>query len=294
MFRRCAVALLVLAGAWVVPAHAQVNLSWKFDKGEEFYTEDVQKTKSETTTSGVNQKVDIEFTTLTKTKVLERNPDESVVLERTIEKVKVIANLPGFDRAFKKLEGITLKIKLSPTMEIMKIDGLDEFLDNLAEDSPAGRQMKDSLRETLKRSTAETFGILPNKTVMTGDTWKRKASLPLGPLGTMVIDYTYTYEGAEANLQKVRFNAVSKFEPPKAPAGGLPFQFNKIEVKGDGLKGTFFVDAAKGKVTKSEMTMKSKINLNLTVNGMNVDMQIDQDINGTSKLLDGAPSAGSK
>src|SRR5262249_26369342 len=79
MVTRFGVGLLLLLGACAAPAHAQVNLSWKFEKGEEFYTEDVQRSKLEWNGPGVNQRIDLDFTTLTKTKVLEKNPDGSIV-----------------------------------------------------------------------------------------------------------------------------------------------------------------------------------------------------------------------
>src|SRR5947209_8860176 len=112
-------------------------------------------------------------------------------------------------------------------MKITKIDGRDEFLKKLIKEN---QQMAPLLQtilsdEALKQMFEPAFAVVPDKPVKKGDTWNRKATLNMGPIGTFDTEYKYTYEGADENkLQKIKVQTSLKGQPPgpNAAGGALP------------------------------------------------------------------------
>jgi len=296
MLTRCTVALLLLTGGLLAPARAQVTMQWKFEKGEVFYVEDVQNSKMDISILGNSQKQDMVQTTVAKFTILDKS-DSGIVMERKIESFKIAGDAPNpvADDMAKQMQGLTFKITFKPNMEVAKIDGLDEFLSKLGNANPLiGQAIKQMFSEdTLKAGLADAFGNLPSSPVAVGDKWSRKSNIPLGPMGMITTDSTYTYEGAQDGLHKVGFKGVLSYKPPKPGEGGIAgAQITKADLKADEAKGTLFYDAAKGKIVRSETKMKMKMSMTATAGGMNLQMEMDQDMTMTSRILDKPPSAG--
>lgn len=295
MIRRYMAALALLAGGLLAPAQAQVSMQWKFEKGEVFYVEDVQHTKATIAFFGQTQNQDTDQTTLAKYTILDKS-DAGLTMERKIESFKITSAmpLPGVDEIAKQMEGVVFKVTFKPNMEVAKVEGLEEFLNKLTNTNPAaGQVIKQMLSEdTLKAGLADAFGNLPNKSAAVGDKWSRKSSVPLGPMGTLSTDSTFTYDGVQDGLHKVAFKGVLSYKPPKPGEGGLgALQISKADVKADDAKGTLFYDASKGKIVRSETRLKMKMSLTAMAGGMNLQMELDQDMTMTSRLLDKPPSS---
>jgi hypothetical protein len=296
MLNRCMVALVLLVGGSLAPAQAQVTMQWKFEKGEVFYVEDVQHSKMAMTILGNTQKQDMDQTTLAKVTILDKS-DAGIVMERKIESFKIVSSTPDplADEMGKQLQGLTFKITFKPNMEVAKVEGLEEFLSKLNNVNPLIAQGIKQMfsEETLKAGLADAFGNLPNKLVAMGDTWSRKSVVPLGPMGTLTADSTFTYGGPQDGLHKVGLKGVLSYKPPKPGEGGVAgVQISKADLKADDAKGTLYYDAAKGKIVRSETKMKMKMSLTAMSGGQNLQMEMDQDMTMTSRLLDKPPSAG--
>ena len=106
---------------------------------------------------------------------------------------------------FKALVGSEFKLTLSPDLKIIKIEGRDEFVNKLVRANP---QMDAILRQilgddALKQMAEPAFAAIPNKPVKKDETWEKKQTLNMGPIGTYETVNKYTYEGKDGKLDKM-------------------------------------------------------------------------------------------
>ena len=108
-------------------------------------------------------------------------------------------------------------------MKVTKIEGREEFIKKLQQANP---QMEPLLKQilsddALKQMSDPAFGVVPGKPVKKGDTWERKSTLNMGPIGTYDTTYKYTDEGRDEkdkNLVKIKVDTNLKYKPPGAGA----------------------------------------------------------------------------
>ena len=136
------------------------------------------------------------------------------------------------------------------------------------------------------------FAVVPDKAVKKGETWNRKATLNMGPIGTFDTDYKYTYDGADENkLQKIKVETTLKYQPPGPNAGGgaLPFKIMKADLNSKDSNGNILFDGTKGRVSSSNMTMKLTGTLTIEIGGTASDVTLDQTQTTTVKTTDENP-----
>lgn len=288
-------AVLVLAGM-AVPASAQTKLEWKFKEGEKFFLEQVVNNKMAVKVMGMDMNMDTVQTQVTSFAVLKKNSDGSVVIEQKIESIKIEAEGPAaaFAQAGQQMEGASFKFTLSPKLQVTKFEGYEEFVKKLGGDDPMlGAMMRMMMsEETMKQSAAEPFAFLPDKPVSKGDKWERKQNLQMAFIG-LTSENKYNYQGKDTlngkPVEKIGVTSTVKFEPPKGDAGGLPFQISKADFKPEKSDGTFFFDASAGKLVSSEVKMKMKGTMGMSVAGQEIEMEMDVDTTTKTKLLDKKP-----
>lgn len=175
---------------------------------------------------------------------------------------------------------ITLNTK---DMKVTKVEGRDEFLKKLVQANP---QMKPLLEQILSEKAliemAEpTFAAIPGKEEAKGDTWKRESILDMGPIGKYENSYTYTFEGKEKNLEKIKVDTTLKYkEPGEAPAGqgnaGLPFKIKTADLKSSSATGVILFDPEKGWISKSDMKLDLNGKLGIEIGGQTTDVNLTQ------------------
>lgn len=297
---RTAVSLLCLL-AWGAAAGAvgADEIKWKFKEGETFYATETTDMKMEMVFMGNSQPMETKTVVVSKFAVKKANPDGSAVVERTIVSQKSESSMqaPGMDleAMAKKFEGASFTITLNPKMEVVKLEGYEDFMKRIAgEDEQAAMFVKMSMNEeTIKRSLDQLFAVTPDKSVSVGDTWKRNATIPMGPLGTLKADSSYKYEGKDGALDKIAFEAKLGYEKPKADAGGpaMPFKLLKADIKSDKLKGMLKFDAAKGRLADSESSVNLEMKMTIEAAGNEVEMEMRQEIKSSMKVSDTKPGS---
>jgi len=295
MQRRWLVALVVLAGS-AVPAVAQdtVELKWKFEKDKTFYQTMTTDTKQTMKVMGM----DISQNQL-QTFIFSWTPKEvdkdKTVIEQKIEGVRMDIEIGGnkitYDSTkdtaagnplaefFKALVGSVFKLTVSPDMKIQKIEGRDEFVKKLTN---ANQQMEPLLKqilseEALKEIADPAFAAVPNKPVKKGETWKKDSKLNMGPIGSYDTQYTYTYEGKDGKLDKIKVDTSLKYQPPTAAAAGaLPFQIVSADLKSKNASGTILFNSEAGRLESTEMSLQLEGKLTIAIGGMNTEVELSQ------------------
>jgi hypothetical protein len=297
--RRWPVALLFLFGLTAPALGQEVKPQWKFEKGKTFYQEMTTETKQTMQVMGMeitqNQKQTFYFSWTPKDQ-----KDGNWELTQKIEGVKMNIEIGGnkieFDSTkdtggtnplsdfFKALVGSEFTITLSPKMDVVKIEGRQQFLDKLIK---ANQQMEPLLKQilsekALKQMADPTFSILKigdkgPEPVKKGDKWTRKSELDMGPIGKYENNYTYTYEGKDGKLDKISVTTTLTYTAPgQGAGGGLPFTIKSADLKSTNASGTIWFDSDAGRLDHSTMTVNLEGKLSIEIGGQTTEVTLKQ------------------
>jgi hypothetical protein len=309
--RRWFVAVLLVAGL-AVPAFSQdaVKLSWKFEKDKPFYQE--VKTSTKQTMKVMGQTVDQnQEQTFYFSWTPKENKDNTWTIIQKIEGVKMDIEIAGqripYDSTstkdatatnnslaefFKALVGTEFKLTISPDMKVTKIEGRDEFVSKLVKANP---QMEPLLKQilgddALKQMAEAAFGIVPPNEVKKGTTWKDKKTLNMGPIGSYESQYTYTYEGKQNKLDKIKVDSTMTYTPPGPNvAATLPFKIKEAKLQSKDATGEILFDNDKHRVDSQTQKLKLEGSLKIDIGGNTSDVELSQDQTTTVKITDTNP-----
>lgn len=315
-YRRLSVAVLALLALVVLPVYAQkdkdkkpaeapkaggkVTLKWKFEKGKTFYqkmTTDTTQTMKVLNNDVTQKQTQTFFFSWTP----EKEEKDTWIIKQKIEGVIMNIDIGGskisYDSTkeaqgnnplgefFKALVGAEFTLTLDmKTMKVTKVEGQQKFLDGLVKANPQMKPLLEKIlsEQALKDMAEPTFAVVPDHPVAKGDTWTRKSTLDMGPIGKYENTYTYTYDGRdekEGKLDKIKVKTVLKYSPPEAAAGGaggLPFKIKEAKLESKEATGTIEFDSAKGRVAKSSMNLQLEGTLKIEIGGQQTDVTLSQ------------------
>lgn len=300
------------APAPAAPAAAgdKVDLKVKFEKDKPFYQEMTTKTQQDMKVMGMEVKQNQDQTFYFSWTFKEEDKDKNTVVVQKIEGVKLTINVAGnpitFDSTaqssqstalsefFRALVGSEFRLTLDKDNKVIKIEGREEFLRKLA---AANQQMEPLLKailseEALRQMAEPTFGVAPPHPVAKGDTWTRDSTLNLGPIGSYKGVYKYKYEGRDdknKDLAKISVETTLTYQPPQEGSGaGLPFKIKSADLKSKDGKGTVYFDVKKGRLEKSDQSIKLDGKLTIDIAGMTTEVTLNQGQDTTVTTSDAA------
>lgn len=278
------------------------KLEWKFEKGKAFYqtmtttTDQTMKVMNNDVTQKQSQTFYFSWTPQ------ELMSDGKWKLEQKILGVKMDIDIGGspikYDSTsptnagnasnplgdfFKALVGSSFTVVVDPkTYKVTEIKGREEFVQKL---SNANKQMKPLLEKILSedalREMAEpTFTVVPpNGAVEKGKKWTKETTLDMGPIGKYKNEYTYTYEGQDKNLDKIDVATKLSYMPPEKAEGigGLPFRIKSAKLESKDSKGVVLFNREKGRVEKSDMSVKLDGTLDIEIGGQQTKVDLKQE-----------------
>lgn len=294
---RCWLIVCCLLGL-ATSAHADEQIKWKLKAGDTFYSEEKTETKMEIMTIGQNIPMEMTNLTISQYTVKEVRDDGSIVIERVVKKTKneMSTPMPGadMDALGKALEGLKFTVTFDKNMNITKLEGYQDLIKRLKEIDEAGAEMLKGMmpEESLRKTVEELFGVVPTKTIKVGDTWDRKSSMSLGPMGKLTVDVNYKLaelNSAEANIE---YTMKMKHDPSNKgdENSPIPFKISKMDVQTGKSKGKLVFDVAKGRLKKGENEISMVIKMVADANGQEIEMEIHQEIKASMKLSDQDPS----
>lgn len=276
----------------------KATLAWKFEKNKTFYqtmtteTNQTMKVMNNDVTQKQKQTFIFSWTPL-------EEKDGKWTLEQKILGVKMDIDIGGspikydstsaaggnasnpLSEFFKALVGSTFKVTLDPkTLKITKIEGRDEFVKKLVNANKQMQPLLDKIlsEDALRQMAEPTFAVVPNETVDKGKTWKKETTLDMGPIGKYKNEYTYKYEGAEKGLDKIDVETKLTYMPPEKTegVGGLPFRIKSAKLESKEGKGTVWFNRDKGRVEKSDMSLKLEGTLEIEIGGQQTKVDLSQ------------------
>jgi hypothetical protein len=281
---RYGILVLVAMSVAALPARAQVALDWKLKEGDRFYlvSENTFNQVMELAGKEVGKEIKQE---ITQTAVLQfyvekKSPEGNYTIKQTIDglMVKGAGSAPVIDD---KVKGASFTLTLNPKLEVVKLEGYNEFMKQLAGDDPAALKTIKSIvtEELLTKAATQAFAFLPTRQVKEGDEWgkDRSIKMPLGPIGALEATNLYKYAGKaklnDKEYDKITFTSEIAYSFPKEDAG-IAFRVVKGALKADNAKGTIYFDSALGRLVQYEMSMNLTGNLTLSINNVPLETKI--------------------
>jgi hypothetical protein len=189
------------------------------------------------------------------------------------------------------------------TLTVSKIKGQDEFIARLAKQNPQLQPLLKAIlsENALKQMADPVFAAIPEGGVVPAPKdakgkpeWTRKSTLDMGPIGTYVTTYTYTYEGTKDNkLANIGVTAALEYSPPaaKTAAEGLPFRIAGGKLKSDKGTGSVVFNLEKGRIQDSNMNLELSGDLTIEIAGMTTEVNLKQTQESSLKTMDKNPLA---
>jgi hypothetical protein len=293
----------------------EADLSWGFKENKPFYQK-MTTTTDQTMTVSSNQVVQkqkqvfgfswtpVKFDKDKNEWVLKQKI-EAVIMDIDIGNQKIAYDSTKKDQAanplsdfFKALVGTEFTITLDmKKMEVTKLEGRKEFVDKLVAANP---QMKPLLEQILsekamKEMAEPTFAALPGVKKKKGDSWAKKSTLDMGPIGTYENTYKYTYDGKddkEKKLDRIKVETTLVYKAPgdNAAAGStLPFKIKSADLKTTEAKGHILYDPELKRIEKTQMDLELKGKLVIDIGGQPTEVDLTQKQTSTVETSDKNP-----
>jgi Family of unknown function (DUF6263) len=293
----------LLAAAWLLTgltadATAADVLRWKFKPGETLRFSVEQKTimsmKARDTERKESQTHTLDFSW----KVLGVGPGGEAEITHRIERVRMRLEAPplmpfdfdsasskpvqpGFEAVARQLKtqvSAEFTFKMKPNGEILDIKVSEETLKRLRESVPAEAQgaeiSEKALKETLLQAGPPAF---PEGPLEPGKSWTPKAARVQLPVGTLVLDRTFTYQGPDPKsptLQLVDLQTTVRIEP-------IEGSDVKAAIRKQEGKGSITIDGDAGRVVSTRMGLK----LDIGLSGMGQSVEQSTETNSTMTLM---------
>ncbi len=291
MLRKAASLAFLLLLISTVPARAQVSLVWKFQEGESFLVENVEKTKQTLEFMGKTTNQDSTITTLSRFTVKQKTAKETVLTIK-IEDIKTqssVAKDKDKDDLAGKMKGAVFTVTLNSAYQIVKLHGFEELIQRIAGgDEEVEKLVRARMTEdNLKKSLEAPYQFLPPRPVSRGDTWKQDATVPLGAFGSFKVVKTYTYRGKEAVGEAISFASAMTYSPPSGEAAVV--KVTKGKLKAEDGKGIFLFDGDKGRLIRGENHVVIRGNLTVEFMDMQQMMDLVVDQSTSIRILDRKP-----
>lgn len=292
MQSRAGLVLLLLAG--LTPSlRAQVKLEWKLREGDVSRWQTDQDIRL--TFKGAAIEKVVHVTRLCRYEVLKKDATGAVV-RQIIESVDVDENNPQGDeisRVLKRLKGAGFSLLLNARMQVIGLEGYEDFLQKVAGDSPELGHLAAFLVSEAKAREEMTavFGlILPANAVQNGTRWEGEASHALGPFGRFLGngDHTVVIKNDRGGTRlaqiDVYWNLRYALPPQTAGTARLPIVGGELAM--DDARGRYYFDPTAGKLVRFESKLRFKGRLTVKQDGSESPLEMEQETHTRGQLVE--------
>ena len=292
---------LDLAGAGGTAAQG-ATLRWKFKPGETLHYTMDQKTVTTAKLPGgheikttLNQTIEMSWAVKS---VDEAGKAEMVqTLDRIRDQVEAPVGSFLFDSKeakepegliaaarvplFKALLGAPIAFKMSALGEPSDVKVPDKVAQALRDLGPAAAGAGAMFSEEgLREMIAQASLILPQDDLVEGKSWSRQIKNVIPPIGTMIIDATYRYDGPAPALgpDAVKIGLVTKVEIQRAEADANAANAGALKIRSQKSQGTYNFDTNAGHILDSNLSEVIEVGATLKVGqgAAAKDMELNQ------------------
>jgi hypothetical protein len=284
----CLLAIVVLST--VASARgADTTLRWKFGKGQKLGYVLTQKTEMTMDVAGQKMETTMTQTTDMTWEVKGVDKDGNGDMAQTIDRVRFELTAPGggnlhvdtadaedaqgtpeaMSKLFRAMAGSPFTMTITQRGELRDVKVPAKIVDAFKDAGPAGAMLGNE--ETLKNMFGNSLVPFPEAAVAPGKSWKGARKMPMPPLGTMVMNMTYTLEAAAGPIENIGIDVKLEIEQKE----GSPIE---MKLTSQDMKGHYQFDNSTGILKSTAVVQKMK--MTVTANGQ----QFAQDIESTVKM----------
>jgi len=264
------------------PPNGPMELKLKWPKGERVVQDMDMKQKMEIFLPGqpAPMKQDMTMGQQYGLKVLQETPDGGHEVEMEFLSARMGSTMGGkvlldYDSSksssagqtnpvasmFGKIVGSKIQFFLDASNAVERVEGVDAMMDRLASGGQAAAlaPLKSMFSEGYFKQMMSANRFMPPKAVQPGDTWPVQIEFPMGPMGTMLMDYTFTFEKWEMhgkrNCARMEFQGTVTSKPdPAAKSGGI-----SMSILDGNTSGISWFDPEIGKTIDTSMNQDMKM-----------------------------------
>jgi hypothetical protein len=199
---------------------------------------------------------------------------------------------PGLADFFKSLVGAEFTITFGPGLKVEKVDGRDDFLKKLAGANPQMEALLKKLLsdDALREMVDPSAGLTPSAEQAVGSSWEKTSTLSLGPIGSYVRTFKYTYKGKDSEkkeLDRVEVDPKLAYKSPTDAAEGLLFRIKSGTLETINPKpGVILYNAKTGRVESSDITLTMKGSLDVALGTTDTKIELFQEQKTSVKTQD--------
>jgi len=169
---------------------------------------------------------------------------------------------------FGKIVGSKIQFFLNASNEVERMEGVDELVNRLTSGAQADAlaPLKSMFSEGYFKQMMSQDRFLPPKAVQPGDTWPVQIEFPMATMGTMVMDFNFTFESWEMhgkrNCARLEFQGTitTKPDPNSNPAG------MSMSILDGNSSGVSWFDPELGITIDTTMNQDMKMVINVPIN----------------------------
>jgi predicted small lipoprotein YifL len=160
-----------------------------------------------------------------------------------------------------KVVGCKIRYFMDASNNVVRMEGIDELISKVSAGSPAAAvaPLKSMYGEGYFKQMMSSSRFMPSKAVAPGDTWPVQNEFPMGPLGNMALNYTFTFQGWEMhgkrNCARLEFVGTIK-TTPDATAGSAGI---KMDIQDGSTSGVSWFDPELGITIETQMNQNMKM-----------------------------------
>ena len=170
--------------------------------------------------------------------------------------------------AFQKIIGAKIKYFLDVSNNVERIEGVDALVSRLESGgSPdAVAPLKSMFNEGYFKQMIGGSRYMPPKPVQPGDTWPVQLEIAMGPIGTLVMDYTFTFQKWEQRgkrtCARLEFQGTIKSKPDdnSRPAGMT------MDIQDGTSSGVSWFDPELGKIIETSLNQNITMAMTIPMN----------------------------
>lgn len=169
---------------------------------------------------------------------------------------------------FQKIIGAKIQYFMDASNRVERIEGVDALVSRLTTGGPADMTtgLKGMFNEGYFKQIMDSSRYLPSKPVQPGDTWPVQMEIAMGPLGTMEMNYTITFQSWEQHGKRIcarlEFQGTLKSKPnPNAKPDGMT-----MSISDGNTSGVSWFDPELGMVIDTTANQDMKMNMTMPVN----------------------------
>jgi hypothetical protein len=275
-------------------------LQLRLDKGQSYYLEMATKTIQNMKVMGQEIKQDQDQVLVWHVQPQGNTPDGSCLVYMRLAAARIVMDVGGnkieYDSdanaggnplgdLFNAMLRTEFKLSMRVDGSIQRVEGREEFLKRL--DGVGGGQkalLQAILNEDAILQMMNPIGdFLPERAVVPGESWRRKRTLELGPIGRYDTESTYRLERMRESLADMSFTSTFKYRVAEAKKPeALPFVIKSAETsKGIG-NGKVVFDAQRGRI--HEILHEQSLSATLVIDIAQMESRIELDQVQTSRV----------